>query len=398
MKTLISILVAAALGFAAAFFLGAGRPAGSADNQKEKAAWEKEKAELEAALEEAKAQLMKSGRISPRAEVVTVAQKESAKDILETLKSLRIAKQSHNVRLAIQQFENLIGLGQEALPEIEGFLSLQEDIEYDASIFGAWKGSKDGNVPTDFVFPPSLRFGLFDVVRQIGGNKAEKILSDALHITGRGVEVAYLTRVLHQVSPFKYRDLAVTAAKDLLASPSNAVSASPLDKYERNYLYGVLAFYNDASLAQEAQAQLLQTDGKVDKSALQYLQKTLGTEVLPTIAQIYTDPRLTDGAQKESLARVALAFAGSDPRADALWRNSIYDQSIPEDARRELIEDLNQDGIDEKNPTQSDYDRMRARLALIAKNSKSTDSKAIADAFVEARNDLLKMLEKEPKP
>ena len=45
--------------------------------------------------------------------------------------------------------------------------------------------------PTDFVFPPLLRFGLFDATLKIGGAKAEKLLADTLSITGRGVELAY---------------------------------------------------------------------------------------------------------------------------------------------------------------------------------------------------------------
>jgi hypothetical protein len=140
----------------------------------------------------------------------------------------------------------------------------------------------------------------------------------------------------------------------------------------------------------------VRNDGKVDKSALQYLEKTLGAEALPAIAQIYQDSRLTNGAQKEPLARVALSFAGENPQADALWRTAIYDQSIPEDARRELVEDLNQDGLNEKNPTDSDYRKMRARLALIEKNRQNAESKKMLDAFNEAQKDLLDMLAKAP--
>ena len=42
--------------------------------------------------------------------------------------------------------------------------------------------------------PPSLRFGLFDVVRRIGGPDAEKLLGEMLGTTGRGVELAWLAR------------------------------------------------------------------------------------------------------------------------------------------------------------------------------------------------------------
>ena len=399
MKSIVSIVIAAAIGFGAAFFVASNRPQSASDEQllKAKAAWEKEKADLEAALKEAQIKLANARKGSGQTEVVAVTRKQSPEEILETLKTLRVSqRETRNVRQAIQLFEALIELGPEALPPIKSFLAQQEDIEYDPSIFGSWRGSRDGNVPIDFVFPPSLRFGLFDVVRQIGGDAAEEILSDSLHITGRGVEVAYLTRVLQQLTPFKYRDLALTAAKELLASPTGAGSTSNLDKYEKNYLYGVLAFYNDRSLAQQAQGQLVQSDGKVDKSALQYLEKTMGAEILPAIAQTYQDARLKDGGQKEPLARLALSFAGDNPQADALWKTAIHDQTIPEDARRELVEDLNQDGLTEKNPTESDYRKMRARLELIEKNRPNAESKKMLDAFDEAKKDLLDMLAKAP--
>ncbi|MDB6024264.1 MAG: hypothetical protein JWM68_487 [Verrucomicrobiales bacterium] len=401
MKKTISILAAAVLGGAVSFFVATDRQIklDAARLLAEKAAWDKEKAALESALGAAQGKLGQVKTISPRTEIVEVAKKLSAKEIIATLKTIRVtARETKNARQAIQQLENLVELGPDALPEIQAFLTTQEEIDYDPSIFGSWKVSKDGNVPTDFIFPPSLRFGLFDVVRQIGSVQAETILSDTLRVTGRGVELAYLTRVLHQIAPFKYRDLAVGAAKDLLNSPVNTNPASALDKFERNYLFGVLAFYNDASLAQQAQAQLVQSDGKVDKGALQYLQSTLGAEVIPAIAQIYEDSRLTNGAQKEPLARLALTFAGQNAQADALWRTAINDKSIPTDARRELVEDLNQDGLNEKAPTERDYAIMRKRLDLIEKNRSDADSKPIADAFTEAAKDLNEMLAKAPKP
>jgi hypothetical protein len=368
-----------------------------------RAEWQKREADLLQEKDRLAAELARAGgqanvpaRVETVTKTVTVEKKQSADEIIESLKTLRVAgRQTRNVRFAIQQFENLIALGPEALSPVKKFLGEQQDIEYDSSIFGAWKVSRDGNVPIDFVFPPSLRFGLFDVVRQIGGSDSESILADTLRVTGRGVEVAYLTRVLQQMAPFKYREMAVNAAKELLSSPATAGSTSSLDKYERNYLFGVLAFYNDASLAQQAQAGLVQADGKIDRGALQYLQNTLGTQAIPAIAQVYQDSRLADGKQKEPLARLALNFAGADSRADALWHTAINDPAIPTDARRELVEDLNQDGIQsEKQPTAADLKLIVNRLKLIEQFRNEADSKIMTDAFNEAEKDLKDMLAK----
>ena len=87
--------------------------------------------------------------------------------------------------------------------------------------------------------PPSLRFGLFDVVRQIGGADAEAILAESLAGSGRGLEVAYLTHVLEEMAPGKYKDAALAAARNLLASGTAA---------DRDHLFGVLRRFGERGL------------------------------------------------------------------------------------------------------------------------------------------------------
>ena len=73
--------------------------------------------------------------------------------------------------------------------------------------------------------PPSLRLGLIDVLDQIGGDQAQGILAEQLDTTGRAIEVAYIARVLQDEAPDKYRDNALKAAKELLASPPCSLQA-----------------------------------------------------------------------------------------------------------------------------------------------------------------------------
>jgi hypothetical protein len=398
MKRFLLIGVAAIVGFGVAWVSVSKYHSARAETalrEKEKA-WQQERDLLLSQLKEAQARLANTTKVSPRTEVVEVTKKQSPAEIIALLKTLRIqSKDTKNIRLAIQQLENLIELGESALPEIQTFLATQTDIDYDPSIFGSWKGSKDGHVPIDFVFPPSLRFGLFDATRKIGGAQAEKLLTDTLGITGRGVELAYLTRVLQELAPFKYRELAISSAKELLNNPLNSNAGNGLDRYERNYLFGVLAFYKDSSLAQQAQNGLVQADGKIDRGALQYLKETLGSQTVPVVAQLYQDARISDGQQKEPLARLALNFAGADEQADTLYQFAIKDPNLTPDSRRELIEDLNQDGYDNlKNFSEHDVQLIRNRLALIEKSRDSADPKIITDAFDEAEKDLRNMLAK----
>ncbi|MEP6663083.1 MAG: hypothetical protein ABJC04_05395 [Verrucomicrobiota bacterium] len=395
MKKVFLALLAMAVAFATAFSIASKRQL-SIDAKRlteQQSAWLREKAQLESALRQTRADPAAPKFFSTQ--VTEVEKKQSAKEIIASLKKLAVSPgQTQNIRQAIQQLENLIGLGQSALPDIQSFLATQEDRYYDPASFASWKISKTGNVPIDFVFPPSLRFGLFDVARKIGGAQAEKLLADTLRVTGRGVEVAYLSRVLQEMAPFQYRELAVSVAKDLLANPLNVNSANALDKYDRNYLFGVLAFYHDGSLALSAQNQLVQSDGKIDQAALTYLHNTLAEKAVGVAAAAYQDTRI-DPTNKEPLARVALYYAGLDQQANELFHQTINDPGLPLKLRRELVEDLNQDGIsNEKNPTPADQKLIDARLKLIDSYSGAFTEDRMIAALAEAKKDLLNLQQK----
>jgi hypothetical protein len=50
-------------------------------------------------------------------------------------------------------------------------------------------------------------------------------------------------------------------------------------------------------------------------------------------------------------ARAALSLVGSDPNANACWASAINDPTLPSEERKDLIEDLNEDGLsDPKHP------------------------------------------------
>jgi hypothetical protein len=91
-------------------------------------------------------------------------------------------------------------------------------------------------------------------------------------------------------------------------------------------------------------------------------------------------------------ARDALAMVGADPDAQAVWENAINDPTVPPNERKDLIEDLNQDGFpDPDHVTSDDLPLIVARLNLI----ESIGPNAIDDvndaAFHEAYKDLQNM-------
>ena len=388
MRKIILIALGCSLGFAVAWAILV-QHYGETLKQ-ERARWEAERVALQAKTNEASPRPAITSIIQKK-EIVRVQEELDPEEIIDRLKKIKIssgAGQTKNARLAIQQFETLISIGPRALPAIRDFLSSNAEIDYDSSL--SPRGSRDGRISTEFALPPSLRFGLFDVARQIGGPDAEKLLADVLSVTGRGVEIAYLARVLQDMAPNKYRDLCINTARELLSRPI-APGAKGLDKYDREYLYGVLGLFGDPSFAAEAQAQLVRADGGVDQGALRYLQQTLGTQALPSVINAY-DQAAIDPSKKEPLARYALEFAGADPMADDFWHRAISDPNMPIPQRAELIEDLNQDGIQsEEHPTAQDAQRIKNRLLLIERWRHEATDPALIAAYKEAEKDLLNM-------
>lgn len=69
---------------------------------------------------------------------------------------------------------------------------------------------------------------------------------------------------------------------------------------------------------------------------------------------------------QDPMARVALAAVGMDADAEAYWLESIFDSSLPDKEREDLMEDLNEEGfVDAKNPTEEDLPLIMARMQII---------------------------------
>lgn len=103
---------------------------------------------------------------------------------------------------------------------------------------------------------------------------------------------------------------------------------------------------------------------------------------------VYEDPK-----SKAIRARAALAWIGRDPEADADYIQLINDPAVSANDRHNLIEDLNEDGFpDPDNPTVDDLPMIKYRIDLIDDQSPFAMDKTNADAFAEARKDLVNMV------
>jgi hypothetical protein len=314
----------------------------------------------------------------------------SPQDILARLQRLDAGgNPTRNLQLAVYWLEELGRHGQGALAAISGYLATGRDLDLDVAWYERGRGWRD-RLPGDFVAPPSLRFGLFGVVRRIGGRSAEALLATTLS-TPRGVELAYLTRVLEEMSPGAHRTQALTAAQKLLPGAGSAHFSSPLDKYHRDHLLTVLAFYGDSSYVAQAQTQLFKPQG-IDRASLEYLRQSLGPRSVGVVAKAFADQKIVEPGKREPLNRLALRYVPTDPEATALWKKAIDDPGTPKNQRQDLIEDLNEQGFpDPKHLTQLDLPLVDSRLALIEQLAPGATDPVNVAAFQEARKDLTAM-------
>ncbi|HVT82231.1 MAG TPA: hypothetical protein VHM90_16430 [Phycisphaerae bacterium] len=94
----------------------------------------------------------------------------------------------------------------------------------------------------------------------------------------------------------------------------------------------------------------------------------------------------------EPTARKALEKVGADPAADDVWYAAINDSNLSANARRNLIEDLNETGFpDPRNLTPRDLPLIESRLALIEEVADEAMDDVNAAAFSEAYRDLQNM-------
>lgn len=121
----------------------------------------------------------------------------------------------------------------------------------------------------------------------------------------------------------------------------------------------------------------------------------LGSAPKPNIANRSTPPATPKGGVREvtnPLARVALASVGEDPDATAYWLDSINDPTVPPNERKDLIEDLNEDGFaDPKHPIPDELPLIQNRLALLEAMVPWAMDSVNAAAIAEAYKDLFAM-------
>jgi hypothetical protein len=378
MKTLVAIILSLGVGFAAAYIVVTSQK--NAELQKLKSAAPQAAAAVPSAPATVEKVIMASAPSAPAL--------ESPSDILNDLLNVKLGtggERNSSLRMVVYKMEDLAQRGRLAVPAIRSFIGRNVDVDYsqqdnqnpndlqpqgDASAanggnnqtnnasggnnrranrgnngggFGGFGGGPGGgnnfrggarrarNLQTleaDWVVPPSLRLGLISTLKEIGGPDAEQALAEMLSSTARGVEVAYLTVILEELAPGKYRDAAIAAAKELLTNPPTVDSPDQLDELSKSYLYGVLEFYKDTSFAVNAQQMLVGADGRLDQDAMDYLSTVLKDQSVSALYSAFSNPALTNQFDKIRLGRDILNYAGQNSQANQLFTDTLSSQDV----------------------------------------------------------------------
>jgi hypothetical protein len=370
MKIAILVILSGGLCAAGAFVWTAREHAANlarerAQQAAERAQWEAERAKLQADLEAVLGRPLVIAESTPAAPAPAF-QFHPPQETLEKLRQFRLVPGSNRApvrRQILHQLANLADAGPVAVPVIRAYLAEMQDVDYTGEFAAGAGGQGRGGPPPrgrgraslDFEFPPSLRLGLVDVLREIGGNEAEDTLAEMLATTGRAVEVAYAAKALQEMAPDRHREAAIAAAIELLTNPPAIDQPNRLDEGARDYLYRVLTMFGDTSFASTAQTMLISGEGRVDRQVLNYLSSTLKDQAMPAIYQAYQDARITNQMEKAALIGAAFNYIGASAQANQMFSDVLSATNVPTPLKAMAVAGLaglDRGGLNVEKPTE----------------------------------------------
>mgnify|MGYP001335870347 CR=1 FL=1 len=361
MKQILPVIVAAIIGGVAGLLLSGG-DSNSATGDADSTSADRI-AELETQLKAAKAQ---SGRVElVETEKETVVEKVveiTPAEYIDNLKQIRPRGETRqqSMREIIHYMVGLTKAGDPALPAIKAFLETGSEIEYEAAAqdfdrqqreareaqsrgeeakpsgigqfiksgFGSYFMTSLVTQMDRELEPGSLRLGLFDVTHDIGGPDAEAILAGILETTGRGLEVAYLDRILSDMNPGEYENKVLAAVHELLTNPPETRGDSLLDETSRMFLFALLVKYKDATFVDTAKTQIINAEGRVDGAVVNYLTTILGVDAVPLLYAKVKDESLTDDGDKMALGDAILKHVGTNDDSNAFFTEVVTNEEL----------------------------------------------------------------------
>ena len=134
----------------------------------------------------------------------------------------------------------------------------------------------------------------------------------------------------------------------------------------------------------------------VSASTVENLSATPAPEKVPAKKTVQKNSAPPKEPLKDPDVRAALSLVGVDPAAEQYWLSAISDPSLPDQERKDLMEDLNEDGLsDPKRPGPEDLPLIVNRLAIIEEIAPTADP-FMQEPLGEAYKDLKNLLAGKP--
>ena len=208
-----------------------------------------------------------------------------------------------------QALQQLTQQGAAAVPAIREFLERNRDIDFTAANAGSALGES------------SLRFALFDALKQIGGPEAQALAAQTLQTTADPREIALLAKNLDQQAPDQYRQAAVDAARAALAMAAEGKLAGR----DVGPLFGVLQQYGGADVVPD----LERATGQWRYYAAIALAGLPDGAGVPSLIQMVEDPNGAAKGGRQAALQMLAEVSPQYPAASAALLDQAKLNQIP---------------------------------------------------------------------
>jgi hypothetical protein len=226
------------------------------------------------------------------------------------------AEQARQIQQSLQQ---LVAQGAAALPAIREFLDKNLDLPF-------------GDNGSMLAGASSLRAGLIDGLRQIGGPDAIALSRQVLQNTADPTEISMLARNLEEAAPGQYRQEALDAARQALAQ----AAAGNLNLSDVGPLFKVIESYGDSNVA----ADLENAGTKWGTYATMALAGLPSGDGIPSLVKIAQDPGSLDSGQSKLALQMLAQLSGQYPDAGSALVEMAKQNQIPDAVWRRIVDGL----------------------------------------------------------
>jgi hypothetical protein len=355
---------------------------------------------LEAELEKVKADKTQWVREEVPVEKGGTAQLDPAGivDALIVVNEANWSSNQHRLWRVIHHLEQLLESGETAIPAIQDFLQLNQDVVFvrPAAASGGMVFPGAATDSSDATAPETLRLGLIEVLSLMASPASEAALVDVLKVTGSTEEIIHLAGKLDALAPGKHNAEIASAARELLKAAESVESGFELSNADRLALFRLLDQLGDLSHLEQAKTQVVRADGRLDANALDYIMEQEGESAMDRLSNIFQNEERLRLADKLALAQRALKFVGANEQANSMYHALMLDAQIPAVIKQSLAEGMtgaNQMILADAPVT---ADEIKTRMQILETVRATVEDAATHEAVTKASDQLQQMLNQLP--